>query len=142
LRVHSHGFAPKLWIGGEDRGGSKRIRVREAFVSLTRSCGCGSRSLGGFGQELFDGLVSVVALTDFHQAGKMEFHSSFDLARRNVVTTRFQTLRQLFGTPEHTHRLAAYIHLEKKRFVLTGLHAINLDDDRMNRTPLPWRMCG
>src|SRR5439155_26981161 len=34
-------------------------------------------------------------LTDFHQAGKMEFHPGFDLARRNVRTTRFQTLRQL-----------------------------------------------
>src|SRR6516164_1595755 len=55
--------------------------------------GCGSRSFRSFGQELFDVLVSVVALTDFHQAGKMEFHPSFDLARRNVITTRFQTLR-------------------------------------------------
>src|SRR5439155_12066643 len=55
--------------------------------------------------------------------------------RRNVVTTRFQTLRQLLGTAEHAHRLAADIHLEKKRFALTGLHAINLGDDRVNRTP-------
>ena len=66
-------------------------------------------SLGSVGQELFDVLVSVVALTDFHQAGKMEFHPGFDLVRRNVVTTRFQTLRQLFGTAEHAHRLAADI---------------------------------
>src|SRR5206468_10078229 len=80
-------------------------------------------------------LVSVVALTDVHQAGKMEFHHGFDLVRRNVVTTRFQTLRQLFGTAEHAHRLAADIHLEKKRVALTGFHAINLGDDRMNRTP-------
>src|SRR5437016_3834972 len=80
------------------------IRVREAFASLTRLGGCGRRSFGSFGQELFDGLVSVVALTDFHQAGKMEFHPSFDLTRRNVVTTRFQTLRQLLGTAEHPHR--------------------------------------
>ena len=87
------------------------------------------------GQELFDVLVSVVALTDVHQAGKMEFHPGFDLVRRNVVTTRFQTLRQLFGTAEHAHRLAADIHLEKKRVALTGFHAINLGDDRMNRTP-------
>jgi len=34
------------------------------------------------GQELFDVLVSVVALTDFHQAGKMEFHPGFDLTLR------------------------------------------------------------
>src|SRR5205807_2378523 len=99
----------------------QRIRVREAFVSLTRLRGCGaSRSFGSFGQEFFDVLVSVVALTDFHQAGKMEFHPSFDLTRRNVVTTRFQTLRQLFGTPEHAHRLAVDIHLEKKRVALTA----------------------
>jgi hypothetical protein len=44
----------------------------------------------GFGQELFDVLVSVVALTGLHQAGKMEFHSSFDFTRRNVVTARFR----------------------------------------------------
>ena len=69
----------------------QRIRVRKAFVSLTRLGGCGSRSFGSFGQELFDGLVSVVALIDFHQTGKMEFHPSFDLARRNVVTTPFQS---------------------------------------------------
>jgi DNA gyrase/topoisomerase IV subunit A len=87
------------------------------------------------GQELLDVLVSVVALTDFHQAGKIEFHPGFDFTRRNVITTRFQTLRQLFGTAEHPHRLAADIHLEKKRVALTGLHAINLHDDRMNRTP-------
>ena len=60
----------------------------------------------GFGQELFDVLVSVVALTDFHQTGKMEFHPSFDLTRWNVVTTCFQTLRQFFGTAEHAPRLA------------------------------------
>ena len=111
------------------------IRVREAVAALTRMCGYGSRSVGSLGQELSDGFVSVVALTDFHQAGKMEFHPGFDFARRNVVATRFQTLRQLFGTTEHPHRLAADIHLEKKRFALTGLHAINLGDDRMNRTP-------
>src|SRR5207248_1741786 len=112
------------------------IRVREAFVSLTRLGGYGaSRSFGSFGQELFDVLVSVVALTDFHQAGKMEFHPGFDLTRRNVVTTRFQTLRQLFGTAEHAYRLTADIHLEKKRIALTGLHPINLGDDRVNRTP-------
>src|SRR5579885_723077 len=95
----------------------------------------GSRSFGSFGQELFDVLVSVVALTDLHQTGKMEFHPSFDLIRWNVVTTRFQTLRQFFGTAEHAHRLAADIHLEKKRIALTSLHAINLGDDRRNRTP-------
>src|SRR6266478_4751613 len=118
------------------RSPEQGIRVREAFVSLTRLGGYGaSRSFGSFGQELFDVLVSVVALTDFHQAGKMEFHSSFDLARRNVVTTRFQTLCQLFGTAEHAHRFATDIYLEKKRFALTGFHAINLGDDRMNRTP-------
>jgi hypothetical protein len=60
-------------------------------------------------------LYPFVALTDFHQARKMEFHPGFDLARRNVITTRFQTLRQLLGTAEHPHRLAADIHLEKKR---------------------------
>src|SRR2546427_435708 len=49
------------------------------------------RSIKCSERELFDGLVSVVALTDFHQTGKMEFRSSFDLTRRNVVTTRFQT---------------------------------------------------
>ncbi|HKV63921.1 MAG TPA: hypothetical protein VJO16_18585, partial [Candidatus Acidoferrum sp.] len=71
-----------------------------AFASLTRLGGYGaSRSFGSFGQELFDVLVSVVALTDFHQAGKMEFHPGFDLARWNVVTTRFQTLRQLLKQP-------------------------------------------
>ena len=71
--------------------------------------------------RLFDSVVSVVALpapspvegTDFHQAGKMEFHSSFDLTRRNVVTTRFQTFCQLFGTAEHAHRLATDMRLEK-----------------------------
>src|SRR5438552_14646126 len=57
----------------------QRIRVREAFVSLTRLGGYGARrSFGSFGQELFDVLVSVVALTDFHQTGKMEFHPSFE----------------------------------------------------------------
>src|SRR5437016_14395690 len=117
------------------RSSEKIIRVREAFASLTRLGGCGRRSFGSFGQELFDVLVSVVALTDFHQTGKMEFHPSFDLTRWNVVTTRFQTLRQFFGTAEHPHRLAADIHLEKKRIALTSLHAINLSDDRMNRTP-------
>ena len=89
----------------------------------------------GFGQELFDVLVSVVAFADFHQTGKMEFHPSFDLTRWNVVTTRFQTFRQLFGTAEHAHRLATDIHLEKKRFALTGFHAIDLCDDRMSRAP-------
>ncbi len=64
----------------------------------------------------------------------MEFHPSFDLTRWNVVTTRFQTLRQLFGTAEHTHRLAADIHLEKKRIALTSLHAINFGDDRRHLT--------
>src|SRR5437016_12052969 len=116
------------------------IRVREAFVSLTRLGGYGaSRSFGSLGQELFDVLVSVVALTDFHQTGKMEFHPSFDLTRWNVVTTRFQTLRQLFGTAEHPHRLTADIHLEKKRVALTGFHAINLGDERVNRTPFRGR---
>ncbi len=47
------------------------------------------------GQERFDGLVSFVALTDSHQAGKVEFYSGCDLVRRNIVTTCFQTLRQL-----------------------------------------------
>ena len=37
----------------------------------------------------------------------MEFHPSFDLTRRNVVTTRFQTLRQFFRTAEHTDRLTS-----------------------------------
>jgi hypothetical protein len=32
----------------------------------------GSLSFGSFGQELFDGLVSVVVLTDFLQVGKMD----------------------------------------------------------------------
>lgn len=114
------------------------IRVREAIVSLTRLGGYGaSRSFGSFGQELFDVLVSVVALTDLHQTRKVEFLPSFDLTRWNVVTTRFQTLRQLFGTAEHTHRLAADIHLEKKRIFLTGLHAINLGDDRVSKIPFP-----
>src|SRR5437879_13011148 len=69
----------------------------------------------------------------------MEFHPSFDLTRWNVVTTRFQTLRQLFGTAEHPHRLTADIHREKKRVALTGFHAINLGDERMNRTPFRGR---
>ena len=60
------------------------IRVREAVAALTRMCGYGNRSVGSLGQELSDGLVSVVALTDFHQAGKMEFHPGFDFARRNA----------------------------------------------------------
>src|SRR5439155_15991875 len=116
------------------RSPEQGIRVREAFVSLTRLGGYGaSRSFGSFGQELFDVLVSVVALIDVHQAGKMEFHPSFDLVRRNVVTTRFQTLRQLFGTAEHAHRLAADIHIEKKRVALTGFHAFNLAGAGMNR---------
>src|SRR5579883_50247 len=123
------------------KGFGENSRVREAFVSLTRLGGCGRRSFGSFGQELFDVLVSVFALTDFHQARKMEFHPSFDLTRRNVVTTRFQTLRQLFGTAEHAHRLAADIHLEKKRVALTGFHTINLGDDRMNRASFRGR-CG
>jgi hypothetical protein len=76
------------------------IRDREAFASLTQPGGCGGRSFGSFGQELFDGLVSVVAVTDFHQAGKVEFYSSFDFDHRTVVATRFQTLRRLFGTAE------------------------------------------
>src|SRR2546430_8331231 len=57
----------------------------------------------------------ALPISDFHQTGEMEFHPSFDLTRWNVVTTRFQTLRQLFGTAEHPHRLTADIHLEKKR---------------------------
>jgi len=44
-----------------------RIRVRETKASLTRLGGCGSWSVGSFGQELFESLVSIVALTDFHQ---------------------------------------------------------------------------
>src|SRR5207248_11116895 len=67
-------------------------------------------------RSLFDVLVSVVALTDFHQTGKMEFHSSFDLTRRNVVTTRFQTRSE-----EHTselqspYDLVCRLLLEKKK---------------------------
>ena len=38
---------------------------------------------------------------------KLGFHSSINLSRRNVVTSRFQALRQLLATPEHAHRLAA-----------------------------------
>src|ERR1700739_209513 len=114
----------------------EKTEVGELFVSLTRLGGYGaSRSFGSFGQELLDVLVSVVALTDLHQTRKMELNPSFDLTRWNVVTTRFQTLRQFFGTAEHTHRLAADIHLKKKRIALTSFHAINLGDDRMNRTP-------
>ena len=63
--------------------------------------------MGSVGQELSNNLVSVVALSNFHQVGKMEFHPGFDLGRRNVITTRFQTLRQLLTTAEHAHRLAA-----------------------------------
>ena len=74
---------------------NRRVRVREAFVSLTRLGGCGSRSFGRFGQELFDVLVPVVALTDFHQAGKMEFHPSFVLTTFQWPRTLAQVL--LFG---------------------------------------------
>ena len=38
----------------------------------------------------------------------MEFHSGFDLACRDVVTARFQTLRQFFRAAEHAHRLAVH----------------------------------
>jgi hypothetical protein len=45
----------------------------------TRTCGCGSRSFGSFGQELFDSLASVVALVDFQRAdgvpSQLRFHS-------------------------------------------------------------------
>jgi hypothetical protein len=51
-----------------------------------------------------------------------------------IVTARFQTFGQPFGTSEHAHRLATDIHLEEERFSLTGLHAIDLRDDRMDRT--------
>jgi hypothetical protein len=53
---------------------------------------------GSFGQELFDGLVSFVALTGDDQAGKIEFQSGLHVARRNVITARFQTFRQFLGT--------------------------------------------
>src|SRR2546429_5175624 len=36
-------------------------------------------------------------------------------------------------------RSTADIHLEKKRVALTGFHAINLGDERMNRTPFRGR---
>src|SRR5215469_18035915 len=78
--------APNWHFAFHSRCSEQRIRVREAFASLTRLGGCGSRSFGNFGQELFDVLVSVVALTNFHQAGKMEFHPGFDFVRRNVIT--------------------------------------------------------
>src|SRR5207302_6865993 len=84
------------------------------FVSLTRNRWVWPQSGGSFGQELFDDLVSAVALTKFHEARKMEFHSGFDFACRDVVTTRFQTLRQFFGAAEHAHRLAVHIHLQEQ----------------------------
>jgi len=79
--------------------GKERIRVREAFVSLTQLGGSGSRSFGSLGKKLFDVLVFVVALTDFRQTGKMEFHRSFDLTRWNVVTTRFKRSATSSGRP-------------------------------------------
>src|SRR3989454_4404798 len=127
-------LGPGRW---EKRG--RKNRVREAAAPLTRNYGW-TRS-GSFGQELFDDLVSAVALTGNDQARKVEFQSGLDLARRNVVTARFQTLGQLFGTAEHPHRLATDIHLEEERLALTGLHAINLGDDRRNRVPFRGR-CG
>src|SRR5205823_12794561 len=106
------------------------------LVSLTRNRWVWPQSGSSFGQELFDDLVSAVALTELHQAGKMEFHSGFDFARRNVVTARFQTLRQFFGAAEHAHRLAVHVHLQEQRIALAGLHAIDLADDRRSRACL------
>src|SRR5438132_8819079 len=127
-----------VWERGLRKGG--KIRVREGVTPLTRNLWL-RRESGSFGQELFDDLVSAVALTGNDQARKVEFQSGLDLARRNVVTARFQTLGQLFGTAEHPHRLATDIHLEEERLALTGLHAINLGDDRRNRVPFRGR-CG
>src|SRR5438309_7587301 len=116
-----------VWKRGVRKGG--KIRVREAFTPLTRNLWL-RRESGSFGQERFDDLVAAVALTGDDQARKVEFQSGLYLARRNVVPARFQTLGQLFGTAEHAHRLSTDVHLEEQGLALTGLHAINLGDDR------------
>src|SRR5438552_16344285 len=87
-----------VWERGLRKGG--KIRVREGVTPLTRNLWL-RRESGSFGQELFDDLVAAVALTGDDQARKVEFQSGLDLACRNVVTARFQTFRQFFGTAEH-----------------------------------------
>src|SRR5437868_10375599 len=114
-------------------GEQEESESESVFVSLTRNRWVRHQSGSGFWQELFDGLVSAVVLTDFYRAGEMEFHSGFDLACRDVVTARFQTLRQFFRAAEHAHRLAVHVHLQEQRLALAGLHAIDLGDDRRNR---------
>src|SRR5437660_3328899 len=99
-----------VWERGLRKGG--KIRVRGAVAPLTRNLWL-RRESGSFGQELFDDLVAAVALTGDDQARKVEFQSGLDLARRNVVTARFQTFRQLFGTAEHAHLLPTDIDLEE-----------------------------
>jgi hypothetical protein len=93
-----------LWIETESEG---RVPLRLEIYGSPQSS-------GSFGQELFDDLVSAVALTEFHQARKMEFHSGFDFACWNVLTARFQTLRQFFGAAEHAHRLAVHVRLQEQ----------------------------
>ena len=78
------------------------------FVSLTRNRCVWPQSGSSFEQELFDDLVSAVALTEFHQARKMEFHSGFDFARRDVVAARFQTLRQFFRAAEYPQKKLSF----------------------------------
>src|SRR5437588_1644120 len=114
----------------------RKSESESVFVSLTRNRWVWPQSGSSFRQELFDDLVSAVALTELYQARKVEFHSGFDFACRNVVTARFQTLRQFFGAAEHAHRLAVHVHLQEQRLALAGFHAINLGDDRRNRACL------
>jgi hypothetical protein len=108
--VESHPGCPEQGKNATQRGFRLSLTARWMWQPVIRQ----------LRQEPFDSLVSVVTLTDFHQVRKMEFYPGFDLARRNVITTRFQTLRQLLGTPEHPHRLAADIRPGKKRCALTG----------------------
>ena len=92
VRVRFHGIAKPqrdfeghvselpFWVLRGRKKEQEESESESVFVSLTRNRWVWHQSGSGFGQELFDGLVSAVVLTDFHRAGEMEFHSGFDLA--------------------------------------------------------------
>jgi hypothetical protein len=68
-------------------------------------------------------LVPHHAVAGPYQAGEIELQSGLNSFAGNVIAARLHMLRRSSG-PEHLHRLASDIYLEKQGLTLQNLHAI------------------